>query len=181
MKLDLARLAPLFLLALAACRADNTEPYKGEGTATAAAAIAPRPAPAAAAGEGWNAAQIAWESSYEAGVARAKAENKPVCLVLYTTWCPHCRNYSHVFDDPRVVERAHDFVMIRLDADKESDVAQRFSKDGSYIPRTFFVGSDGAADFSIHAARDKFAYFYDERDAGSILGGMADALKKLKR
>ena len=86
-----------------------------------------------------------------------------------------------MFDDPRIAERAKDFVMIRLDADQESDIAKKFAKDGGYIPRTFFLAPDGTPDFDIHAPRPKYAYFYDERNPGSLLAGMTTALQKLRK
>lgn len=183
-----SRTALLFTAALAlpACRAETEAPQKDSAPAATPAATSPAPSsrPARAASstgaETWNAAQIEW-LSYEAGLARAKAENKPVCLVLFTTWCPHCRNYSKVFDDPRVVERAKQLVMIRLDADQESDIAQKHAPDGGYIPRTFFLAPDGTPDLDIHAPRAKYAYFYHEHDPAQLLAGMDEALKKLRR
>jgi thiol:disulfide interchange protein len=136
------------------------------------------PAPAAAAAESWNAAQIDWQP-YEAGLAKAKAQNKPLCLVLYTSWCPHCRNYSHVFDDAQVVERARSFVMVRANADDEAALARKYAPDGGYIPRTFFLAPDGTLDPEIHAPRPKFLYFYDERSPAGLLAGMTEALRKL--
>lgn len=176
-------LAPIVALALLGCRAETTAPQK-EGPAAGTAGVStpqprPRPDPPGN-GESWNTAQIEWET-YEGGLALAKAQNKPICLVLYTTWCPHCKNFSKVFDDPRVAEQAKSFVMIRLDADKESDVAAKLAKDGGYIPRTFFLAADGTPDFEIHAPRDKYAYFYDERNPASLLGGMTAALAKLHK
>ncbi len=148
--------------------------------------LRPAPAPAAAAGtrggqtaESWNAKQIDWQP-YEAGLAKARATSKPICLIFYTGWCPHCGNYSRVFDDPRVVEAAKEFVMIRANADDESALASKYVKDGGYVPRTFFLAPDGTLDPEIHAPRPKFLYFYDERDPGSLLGGMQTALRKLK-
>jgi thiol-disulfide isomerase/thioredoxin len=177
----LRRLLPALVLVLGACRAD---PSADAPPAGATSEASPPPAttsftPTAAAGETWNATQIDWQP-YEAGLARAKAERKPVCLIFYTGWCPHCKTYSRVFDDPKVVAKARDFVMIRLNADEEGAVAQRFAKDGGYIPRTFFLAADGTPDFSIHAARDRFLYFYDERNPASILAGMDDAERKLR-
>src|ERR1700736_1332578 len=43
---------------------------------------------------GWNPTKIEW-LSYDAGLLRAQRTKKPICLVLYTTWCPHCREFSH--------------------------------------------------------------------------------------
>lgn len=166
-----ALLVPLF--AVGCGRSDS--PMQAE----TAAAPAPTVGPLAslASGEGWNDAQIAWQP-YDAGLARAKAEGKPVCLVFFTTWCPHCKNYSRVFEDPRVVERARDFVMIRLNGDEAKDISARHQPDGSYVPRTYFLSRDGEMDKEIHAPRPRFQYFYDERDPASLLAGMKAALAK---
>jgi thiol-disulfide isomerase/thioredoxin len=131
------------------------------------------------AGGDWNDAQIAWQP-YEKGLEVAKSDKKPVCLVFYTEWCPHCRSYSGVFHDGKVVEQAKRFVMIRLDKDKNADISKKYAPDGEYIPRTYFLSSAGTLDPEIHAARDQYKYFYDEHDAASVLGGMETALKKLK-
>jgi thiol:disulfide interchange protein len=180
----LVRLTLLLGLALPACRAQPTEEgiIRPEVSALPpeARTHAPTHAAGVAAGETWNAQQIDWQG-YEAGLARAKAENKPLCVVLYTNWCPHCRNYSHVFDDPKVVERAKGFVMVRANADEEPELAGKFTKDGGYVPRTFFVAPDGTIAADIHAPRPKYRYFYDERDPTSLLGGMDEAQRTLAR
>jgi hypothetical protein len=178
----LARAASLGLLAstLPACTFDSPAPQREEPAKTTTLAPQSRPASTAPGAETWNAAQIEW-LPFEAGLERAKSLKKPICLVIYTTWCPHCKNYSRVFDDPRVVERARDFVMIRIDADKEPEFANLYVKDGGYIPRTFFLLPDGTPDFNITAGRDKFRYFYNEQNPAGLLGGMADALLKLQK
>ena len=131
------------------------------------------------AGGDWNDAQITW-MSYDDGLAAAKKEKKPVLLIFYTEWCPHCANYSKVFHDPKVVAKSKDFVMIRLDGDKNKDLSKQYAVDGSYIPRTYFLSSAGTLDPNIHAPRDQFKYFYDEKNPDSILAGMDAALKQLK-
>src|SRR5690348_4328310 len=110
--------------------------------ALAAAAMALAVGGRAYAGGDWNDGQIAWKS-YEDGLAAAKKEQKPICLIFYTDWCPHCRNYSGVFHDAKVVERAKDFVMIRLDKDKNAEISKKYAPDGEYIPRTYFLAPDG--------------------------------------
>jgi len=136
-------------------------------------------APALArAGGDWNDTGVAWQP-YEAGLALAKKEKKPVLLIFYTEWCPHCTNYSKVFHDPRVVEKAKQFVMIRLDKDKNTEVSDRYVPDGNYIPRTFFLSSAGELDPSLSAPREKYKYFYDESSPDGILAGMQAALAKL--
>ena len=177
MRSIIRRLLPVLALLLGACRADPT----ADAAVTTSETTTPPPSAktTAVAGETWNASQIDWQF-YEAGLAKAKAENKPVCLIFFTTWCPHCKTYSKIFDDPTVVARSRKFVMIHLNADDESAIASKYAKDGTYIPRTFFLSADGAPDFSIHAPRDKFAYFYDEKNPSAILAGMDEAERKLR-
>lgn len=136
-------------------------------------------AAAAHAGGDWNDAQIKWQP-YKEGLALAAKEKKPILLVFYTEWCPHCTNYSKVFHDPKVVAEAKKFVMIRLDKDKNEELSKQYAPDGEYIPRTYFLSSSGKLDPDIHAPRPQFKYFYDEANAASVLGGMTAALAKLK-
>jgi protein-disulfide reductase (glutathione) len=132
-----------------------------------------------AAGEDWNDAQIKW-MSYDDGLAEAKRSKRPVCLIFYTTWCPHCANYSKVFSNAKVVEKAKAFVMIRLDKDQHRDISKKYAPDGEYIPRTYFLSADGQLDASLSEAREQYKYFYHEKDPASILAGMDRALKKLR-
>jgi thiol-disulfide isomerase/thioredoxin len=133
---------------------------------------------AARAGGDWNDGGIAWQP-YEQGLAAAKAAKKPVCLIFYTEWCPHCANYSQVFHDPKVIAQAKKFVMIHLDKDKNGELSKKYAPDGEYIPRTVFLSSAGTFDPELHAPRDKYQYFYDEKDPAGVLAGMDAALKKL--
>ena len=132
----------------------------------------------AAAGGDWNDAGIAWKS-YEDGLAEAKKTNKPVVLIFYTDWCPHCTRYSGVFHDSKVVDAAKQFVMIRLNKDQNQEVSAKYAPDGEYIPRTYFLASDGTLQSDIHEKRDRYLYFYDASDAGALLRGMDEAREKL--
>ncbi|MGD9762103.1 MAG: thioredoxin family protein [Candidatus Binatia bacterium] len=133
----------------------------------------------AEAGGDWNDNQIKWQA-YEEGLEQAKKSQRPVCLIFYTEWCPHCTNYSKVFHDPKVVEKSKEFVMIRLDADQNKQLGPKYAVDGSYIPRTFFLSPAGVLDPDIHVPREQYKYFYDERRPDSILAGMDQALKKYR-
>jgi thiol:disulfide interchange protein len=125
----------------------------------------------------WNDANIKWQSLDE-GLKLAKAEKKPVCLVVFTEWCPHCKNYSGVFHDPKVVEKSKKFVMVRLDQDAAKAETQKYAPDGGYIPRTIFLAADGTVIADVHAPRDQYKYFYDEKNPASVLAGMDAALAK---
>ena len=133
----------------------------------------------ARAGGDWNDQGVKWRS-FDEGLAEAKKTKKPICLIFYTEWCPHCANYSKEFHDPKVVEKTKQFVMIRVDNDKNQALSKQFAPDGSYIPRTYFLTASGTLDPDIHAPRDQFKYFYDEKNPDSVLAAMDAALKKLK-
>ncbi len=132
------------------------------------------------AGGDWNDAQIAWKG-FDEGLRSAKETGKPICLVFYTEWCSHCTAYSKVFHDDAVVAKSKQFVMVRLDKDKNKELSAKHAPEpnGQYIPRTFFLSSDGQLDPTLDAARREYKYFYDESDPASLLSGMDRALAKL--
>jgi thiol:disulfide interchange protein len=132
---------------------------------------------AALAGGDWNDAQVAWQP-YAEGLAAAKKAGKPICLIFYTEWCPHCQNYSKLFHDPKVIEQTKTFVMIRVDQDKDKELSARYSPDGGYIPRTLFLSPAGELDKQVKARDGKYAYFYDERDSAPLLEKMELVQKK---
>ena len=133
----------------------------------------------ALAGGDWNDQGIKWRT-FDDGLSEAQKSKKPVLLIFYTEWCPHCANYSKVFHDPKVVDKSKQFVMIRIDNDKNQELSKKFAPDGSYIPRTYFLTSAGVLDADIHAPREQFKYFYDEKNPDSVLAGMDSALKQQK-
>jgi len=190
-------LLPALLFALIACDAPAITPSSGtvlpvqDEQPPTTPAVAPRAQPVAVApavahvptaahppgardGE-WNGDEISW-LDYDAGLARARAEGKPVCLVMHADWCPHCHTYARVFDDARVVAQARNLVMVRVNVDHAPAVATRYAVDGTYVPRTYFLRPDGTVLERVDARRPQFRYFFDENDPGSILGGMIAAL-----
>jgi len=136
-------------------------------------------ATAAHAGGDWNDEGIGWQG-YEEGLKKAAAEKKPVCLIFFTEWCPHCTSYSKVFHEPEVVEKSKKFVMVRLDGDKHKELGEKYKPDGGYIPRTFFLSPAGELQAEISTGRPKYKYFYSERDAKQLLASMDTVLAKSK-
>lgn len=130
------------------------------------------------AGGDWNDAGIQW-LAYDEGLKAAAESGKPVCLVFFTEWCPHCTKYAEVFHDSAVVERSKSFVMVRLDRDQHKELSGEYAPDGQYIPRTYFLSAQGELDASLQAPRDQYRYFYHESDPADLLQGMERALGKL--
>ena len=119
----------------------------------------------------WNDDAIQWRPWPEA-LDEAKRDHKPVCLIFYTNWCGHCRNYSRVFHAPKVVAASRRFVMVRVNQDDYPFLSRKFAVDGEYIPRTYFLSADGSLDPRIRARRGQYKYFYDENDPGPLLSAM---------
>jgi len=130
------------------------------------------------AGGDWNDKGIGWQA-YDAGLERAKQDKKPVMLVIYTEWCPHCTNYAKLFHDQALVDKSRKFVMIRVDKDKQPEISKKNAPDGEYIPRTYFLSPDGVLDPSLAAPRDRYRYFYNESDPKDVLAAMDAALAKM--
>jgi thiol:disulfide interchange protein DsbD len=97
---------------------------------------------------------IAWLVNAEAeGLARARAEGKPVIIDFWGDWCAACKELDHTaWSDPRVQEEAKRFVTIKIDnsADKLTDpkvsamVDEVFAKYGILgQPTVLFIDPSG--------------------------------------
>lgn len=136
--------------------------------------VAATAAPAVAGGD-WNDTGVAWKT-FDEGLAEAKTANKPVCLIIYTDWCPHCTNYSKLFHDPALVEMTKQFVMIRINKEADPATSAKFAPDGEYIPRTLFLKSDGTLMPDITEQRPQYKYFYNEADPSAVMRSMKTVL-----
>jgi thiol-disulfide isomerase/thioredoxin len=122
----------------------------------------------------WNGARVAWRE-YEAGFAEALEIGKPVLLIFYTDWCPHCHNYSRLFHVPEVIELAASFVMIRVERDGHPALSARHAPDGNYIPRTFFFDPAGAPWADLISDNPEYMYFFDEHHPEELIEVMTRA------
>ena len=63
---------------------------------------------------------LPWESGYEAALARAGSEDKPVMIDFYTDWCGWCKKLEReTYTDTRVQEALSSFVLVKLNGDRE--------------------------------------------------------------
>lgn len=134
--------------------------------------------PLADAPSDWNVREVAWVP-YEAGLAAGKAQHKPIVLVFYTDWCPHCHNYSRLFHDPELVRLSRQFVMIRVERDGHREISAQYDVDGEYIPRTFFLTPSGSVLTELSSDNDDYRYFMDEHDPTELIALMQRALDRL--
>lgn len=110
------------------------------GVALAIATPAAARAPDAA--DLWNGPAIAWRDM-PTGVREASTSGKRVILLFHASWCTSCKRYREVWKDQRIVDASRNFVMILVDVDKDPDANSGFSPDGTYVPRTLFLNSEG--------------------------------------
>ena len=80
---------------------------------------------------------------------------------------------------PDVMETIGDKFMVRVDKDKQPEISKQNAPDGEYIPRTYFLSSDGVLDPALSAKRERYRYFYNESDPKDVLAAMDSALAKL--
>ena len=75
------------------------------------------------------------EIGFDAALQKSKAENKPILLFLYATWCSHCNKMKkEVFTEASVIDfLSKNFVCVSMDAEKGEGV---FLKD-KYNIRAF--------------------------------------------
>jgi thiol:disulfide interchange protein len=92
---------------------------------------------------------IAWDYSYENGMAIARNQNKPVLMNFYTDWCGVCKRMdSGTFVDPAVVTEAQNYVAIKINAEQRTDLAQQYNV--SAYPT--FVIADGSGNVKYNDA-----------------------------
>lgn len=90
----------------------------------------------------WNGAQIEWRD-IKTGIYEASSSGKTAIMVFHAPWCTACKRYREVFKDPGVVAASKKFVMILIDGDADKMSNGAFAPDGTYVPRTLFLNSDG--------------------------------------
>jgi thioredoxin:protein disulfide reductase len=65
---------------------------------------------------------LTWEHSEKEAYERAQREKRPLMVDFTATWCGACKELAkHTFSDPRVMERAGNFVAVKFDATDDED------------------------------------------------------------
>jgi protein-disulfide reductase (glutathione) len=108
----------------------------------------------------WNGAEIEWRE-IGPGVREATRTGKPVIMLFHASWCPSCKQYRQVWKDAGVVEASRNFVMILVDVDKDPGANGAFSPDGTYVPRTLFLDSDGNVQSDVAGADPQYPHSLD--------------------
>lgn len=122
----------------------------------------------------WNGAEINWRDG-RSGIYEASKTGRPVLMVFHATWCSVCKRFRQVFKDPAIVAASHDFVMILVDADAEKELNGAFSPDGSYVPRTLFIDSEGNVSDKLVGSDPQYPHSIDVDKPDELLALMKKA------
>lgn len=127
---------------------------------------------------GWG-SHIDWMTLSDAK-KRAAADNKPVMLLLWKTWCGACKQLRPKFAaDPEIAALSKEFVMVQT-ADEEEPSDEMYRPDGGYIPRILFLAPNGEVmkDITNQAGNPRYAYFYPS--PAEIVDSMRKAVARVK-
>jgi len=169
----------LLALALVGCEAPSVHsaPAAKQQPAQLAAEPSSNPAPEKPGDIAWGDA-IAWRD-WDAALRTAKAENKPLCVVVYANWCPRCKELAPVFQTPQVVSAAAGLVMVRQDQDKAAAwLEERLGGYGDYVPRVIFLDPSGAVREDLQSGHPRYPYFYAPLVTDRLLANMHAASRR---
>lgn len=130
--------------------------------------------------EAWNGAEIDWRD-IRSGIYESAKTGRPVIMVFHASWCPSCKKYRSVFYDREIVEAARNFVMILVDGDKDKMTNGAFAPDGTYVPRTLFLDSEGNIQGHLIGKGDpKYPHSIDINGPAELLSLMRTARATMK-
>jgi thiol:disulfide interchange protein len=83
----------------------------------------------------------AW-TDFDEALDRARAEGRPVLVTFVTSWCQYCTKMrEETWRSASVLERLDDLVPVRLDAEREPELAARYEIQG--FPVQLLLAPDG--------------------------------------
>jgi thiol-disulfide isomerase/thioredoxin len=89
--------------------------------------------------------ELAWEKDYETALSRAKAEKKPLMVMMTATWCGPCKMLEkQTLDEPWTRYFLSEFVIVKAYEDK--DVEKTYGLTG--YPTLVFTDSEGKAAYT---------------------------------
>ena len=128
--------------------------------------------------QGGTKADLPWESSFPEALAKAKAQKKPIFLMLTATWCGPCKSLeSQTLPDPAIRGALEDFVWVKAYEDKKLD--ERFGRGG--YPTLVFIDAETEKPFFKTFGYEAVGPFLSKIIAARKKGGLSlsDDLQQL--
>ena len=89
--------------------------------------------------------EIKWITDLDSALTLAANTNKPIMIDFMADWCPPCKRMEDsTFSDKRVIDKAKSFITVRIDVDKNQDIANKYNSNankygGIGIPNMLFL------------------------------------------
>lgn len=105
-----------------------------DGTIIGQATPAPAPQPLPT--------DIQWRPDFQTAMSEARTSGKPVMVDFYTDWCGYCKKLdAEVYTDIGVIAESVNFISVKINAEKESDLAQKYQVSG--FPTILWLDANG--------------------------------------
>ncbi len=95
-----------------------------------------------------NQSAIVWIYDIDSALTIAEQINKPLMIDFMADWCPPCIAMEETtFSDPVVIAKSRQFVTVRIDVDKQPEIAAQYNGNarkygGIGIPNMLFLTAD---------------------------------------
>lgn len=87
-------------------------------------------------------ARVVWLQSLDEALTRAKETKKPIMIDFYAEWCGWCKKLDkEVYAEARIIALSADFFCVKIDAEKNAEIASRFGVRG--YPTIVFLNPAG--------------------------------------
>ena len=107
------------------------------------------------------------EMSYKEALVQSKKENKPVFIMLYANWCPHCNTMkSTVFSDQKVKDFMNaNYISVWKDIEKEDGktIKEHYNTNG--LPTFLFIDANERLLYSIKGEMKMDAFINEATNA----------------
>jgi thioredoxin-related protein len=98
-------------------------------------------------GEGYSShGETRWQTDYADAVETAAAEDEPVVIYFWTTWCTYCEDYNqNHYSDPAVRSELDGFTKVAVNLDSDAEDATRLQQryNVNYPPQHVIVTPEG--------------------------------------
>jgi len=114
---------------------------------------------------------IPWMTDLDAGLQKAAAENKPVLIDTWATWCVNCKVLEKkTFNHPDVVAEARDFIPLKIQLETAGTpetraFMERFGWKTYSLPTTLILNSSGETVHTLRGVVDPEEMIARMRDA----------------
>ena len=127
--------------------------------------------------------EISWPTtiqwlSFTDGQMKAAETQAPMLILVYANWCTQCSKLAEALSSPIFVKAAQDFVMVLANHDDPSDGIHHYTPKLSYVPRLFFMKSDGQFWSELTSDNQRYPYYYQPTSLKVLLQNMAKSLSE---